>query len=180
MTGVNERFIQMALAADSKGRYRQGRCMPNFTPKGWWECDLAYLTKSGYLHEFEIKLTTSDFRKDAEKVESHPWNRRQRKALGLDLVTKHQRLAERRCVPNHFWFVTVPGVTTLDQIPEWAGWIEIEPRTSYWYSRQKVHKRAPKLHSNKADDSVEKQMLQSAYYRLFDRMIKDCKTLKEK
>jgi hypothetical protein len=62
----------MVLAADSSGRYRQGRCMTNFTPKGWWECDLAYLTKSGYL--FEIKLTAADFRKDGEKVEvSRAW-----------------------------------------------------------------------------------------------------------
>ena len=33
--------------------------MPNFTPGGWWECDLATVTRAGYFVEYEIKLSLS-------------------------------------------------------------------------------------------------------------------------
>jgi RNA polymerase primary sigma factor len=36
--------------------------LPNYTPDKWHECDVFGVTRAGYFHEFEIKLTRADFR----------------------------------------------------------------------------------------------------------------------
>jgi outer membrane autotransporter protein len=41
--------------------------MPNYTPKNWFECDVMAVTKAGYLEEYEIKLSASDFKADSKK-----------------------------------------------------------------------------------------------------------------
>jgi hypothetical protein len=62
---LDEAHLQYSLWA----RRSSGLCLavPNFTPRTWYECDLATVTNSGYFHEFEIKLSLSDLRKDKVK-----------------------------------------------------------------------------------------------------------------
>jgi hypothetical protein len=59
---MNAREIQQRLIVE---RYRRGICVPNYTPKDWWECDVFELTPAGYFREYEIKMTVADFRADA-------------------------------------------------------------------------------------------------------------------
>lgn len=62
---LTERRVQRAIYLHTHRRYQV--VMPNYTPAGWWECDVWGVTKAGYGVEWEVKLTVSDFRKDAEK-----------------------------------------------------------------------------------------------------------------
>ena len=62
---MTERDIQIAIwwAWGKAGHC----CMPNYTPRDWWECDVFCVSKAGYFTEYEIKLTAQDFRADAQK-----------------------------------------------------------------------------------------------------------------
>ena len=64
-TKLSERLIQKKLYHRLFGNRL---VLPNFTPNGWFECDIWVLTKSGYGREYEIKLTVSDFKADAKKM----------------------------------------------------------------------------------------------------------------
>jgi len=63
---ITARDIQRALILP---RYRQSTVMPNYTPRGWWECDVFELTKAEMFVEYEIKLSRADFRADRNKGE---------------------------------------------------------------------------------------------------------------
>ena len=45
--------------------------VPNYAPGGWWENDVFRLTKAGFWHEYEIKTSMADFRKDFKKIANH-------------------------------------------------------------------------------------------------------------
>lgn len=143
-------------------RHGKSTIMPRFTPMHWWECDVCEVTASGYLREFEIKMSRSDFKADAGK-ERRTWDFSQPPTT----ERKHDLLAagdERG--PNTFYYVTPKGLLQLEEIPVWAGWIEVgrDPNSNYPFER--VQKPAPRLHQKKADPKLASAMRQSAYGRL--------------
>jgi hypothetical protein len=98
---------------------RRGTAMPHYTPDGWWECDVAYFTTAGYLHEFEIKLSLSDFRADARKERQFTYRGPKQK--------KHAAAAAGNG-PKLFYYVAPAGVIPQAELPGWAGLIEAEWR----------------------------------------------------
>ena len=68
----------------------------------WWECDALYFTRSGYCHEFEIKISHSDFIADLAK-------------------DKH-RIMQNGTGPSKFYYVCPPtDIISLSEVPEHAG-----------------------------------------------------------
>jgi len=61
---MTARDIQRRLMVE---RYRRSFVLYNYTPKTWFECDVFEITQAGYFREYEIKLSLSDFKADAEK-----------------------------------------------------------------------------------------------------------------
>jgi hypothetical protein len=104
--------------------------VPNNTMIFPWEADLISATKAALLHEFEIKITLSDYKADAKKV------------------SKHRNLAERwGNIPNYFWYVTFEF--DIDP-PEYAGWIRIKRKNdNNWPWVVEVKKDAPRLTERK-------------------------------
>lgn len=144
--------------------------LPGVTPKGWWECDMWTITKAGYWHEYEIKISRSDFKKDAKK---HRCVRGSR----TDIVFKHDELYLKSVVgPNYFWFATPPDLVTLDEIPEWAGLVEIDWKPIYPYhliaNNLSVIKKAPRLHKVKFSDKRFEQIKTSMMYRYMNLYFK--------
>jgi len=93
---------------------------PRFTPTSWWECDLLAVSKARFGTEYEVKLTRADFKADTKKA---------RRALGVyppQLEFKHMllRQASERG-PNRFYYVVPEGMIALNELPEWAGLIEV-------------------------------------------------------
>lgn len=74
-----------------------------------WECDVLSLNKSGYLTEFEVKVSRSDFLAEKRKV---------RKWMLMDAK-------EEWTCPNYFCYVCPSGLFTVDEIPDYAGLITI-------------------------------------------------------
>jgi hypothetical protein len=140
-------------------RSRRSFVMPNFTPCGWFECDLWEVTKPGYGVEYEVKVSRGDFFADASK---QCWVRVDGKRQPR---VKHYDLRDRLPhAPSRFYFVVPAGLVRLDEIPEWAGLIEID-RTDRGHVSERLAKAAPKLHGKKVDPSVIERAKVNAYYR---------------
>ena len=78
-----------------------------------WESDILFLSKSGFWTEIEIKVSRSDFKADAKnKIEKHKI-----------LSTKDNHFK-----PNQFFYAIPKGLVLPDEIPEYAGLLEIRNR----------------------------------------------------
>lgn len=88
----------------------QNRVYPNLY-LGKWEADILEITKSGYLYEFEVKISRKDFKIDAEKVESYGKRRRK-----YDVLKAGERV-------NYFSYIVPDGLISPEEVPEWAGLI---------------------------------------------------------
>lgn len=120
--------------------------IPRFELDDWFECDFLTVTQALYSREFEIKLDRADFLKDFKKASSRyrrgHWRGKREK--------KHDRLANRDCVPNYFWFVTTEGIIREGELPPYAGHM-IVTRSDDGVVYGKVVKEAPRLHRNKLE-----------------------------
>lgn len=148
-------------------RYRRNFCLPNYTPAKWWECDVFELTEAGYFREYEIKLTLSDFKADAKKenvLRTGSWP---------NMVETRRRKHDcfgHECGPRQFWYVVPEGLLTVEQVPTWAGLIEVfdlrPGHISYWRYAERELKRAPILHRNGCDPKVKAHAESTCYWRL--------------
>lgn len=140
---------------NDRGR-RYALLMPRYTPAYYgFECDLFGVTKAGLGHEFEIKLSVSDFRADALK---------KRSSDGLYRPAVLGGTGSSR--PSRFYYVSPVGVLSLDLIPAWAGWIEVSGRPSNLRaSCVLVRKDAPRLHGERVPDATVQHMRGVCYWR---------------
>lgn len=115
--------------------------IPNFYV-GQFEMDLFLLKKSGYVYEYEIKTSISDFQRDFNK---HFDTIYKEKILKHDLLRNGKRA-------NRFFFVTPKDMIEIDAVPEHCGLIYYEESIGFYGGT--VHsfntvKNAPLLHRNK-------------------------------
>lgn len=125
--------------------------MPNFHFM-WHEADLVYLTKSGYSTEFEIKISRSDFFNDKNKTCGN--------------LTKAEFLQEGKST-NYFYYVVPKGLVRLEEVPEYAGLIEIDFSRSWGYVN--YTKDAPKLRKEKTE-WIKQKIYEKAYSRYDDKI----------
>lgn len=78
--------------------------LPNSTDFFRWEADLVTVTRAGLTHEYEIKCSPADYRRDALKTARH----------------KSIKVGRGAC---YFWYVT-HGFEI--EPPEHAGWMTVE------------------------------------------------------
>lgn len=149
------------IAAALMARWRQSFYLPNYTPLGWWECDVFELTKAGYFREYEIKVTRSDFFVDAKK---------ERHTYGHPMpVKKHEQMGTHPNRPRQFWYVTPPGLLKLEEVPEWAGLLEVSPGNNPRHHVPLVEKReAPKLNDGKLATASVSHARGVCYYRFHE------------
>jgi len=137
----------------------QTKVFPN-TYIGSWECDIVELTKSGYLYEYEVKITRADFKADAKKQRSG-----NKEIDGVWQPCKHVKydILQSGSRVNYFYYIVPKDLISVDEVPEFAGLIYID--TSYVNPYFKVVKVAPKLSKEKATDRIILKLLESTYYR---------------
>jgi hypothetical protein len=144
-------------------RHSRNFCLPNYTPRKWWECDVFEVTESGYFREYEIKISRSDFRADKDKIKSR-WDGHLG-IFGESVTTVKQQEIGKTHGPRQFWYVCPEGLIKVEEVPQWAGLIHMMRNSSSRLSEWEI-KRAPNLHSEKFD---EKRMLHAkgiCYWRL--------------
>lgn len=135
-----------------------------------WESDFISVTRSGYVHEFEIKCSKADYHNDYKnKPERHTilengyreLNHWEKKSLdnnfslfNREKLTADNKILENR--PNYFWYVCPEGI--IADVPDYAGLMYVK-------NLNPVIKKAPKLHPVKISDHQKIRLLTSMYHR---------------
>lgn len=144
--------------------------LPNYTPERWHECDMFGVTRAGYFHEFEIKLTKSDFKADAKKRQGARYdvNKETGKWDRTPGELKHDRLfALDEHGPSRFWYVAPSGLIALADLPTWAGLLNYAIGSDRNYGHFETAKDAPQLHRKKVAREVLRHAMNVCYYRLW-------------
>jgi hypothetical protein len=123
---MTERTIQAVLMDWAMNIKQHQFVVPNVTGFFGWEADLISITRGRMVHEYEIKLSAADYRRDA-------------------LKGKHRQMLDGKVLraPSYFWYVT-HGFDI--EPPEHAGWIAVERLDGEW--RVEVKRDAPRLRQN--------------------------------
>lgn len=138
--------------------YRNDVILPNIYYKKYFECDLFQLKTSGYTHEFEVKITKADLRKDFTKKECS-WN--ENSLLKHDLILSGKRT-------NYFSFV-LPKEFLIDEeiinlIPKEYGIYTFEVKNDKidYVANFRPNKT---LHKDKISLEDKEVLLKNIYYR---------------
>jgi hypothetical protein len=143
--------------------------LPNFTPAAWFECDVFSVSKSGYMHEHEIKMSVADFRRDAEKAD-YFYERVDGRFAKQRKATKHERLLQADVRgPSCFWFVVPDGLIGKSDVPRWAG-LKVVRDQGHWCS-VRVVKMAPRLHNAQVSAKVIEQAETACYWRYWNERL---------
>lgn len=136
---------------------------------GRFECDILELTKSGYLYEYEIKLTKADFKNDAKK-QTGTYVIVDGKYQSKPLF-KYDHLSDGKRV-NYFYYVVPEGLLKAEDVPEFAGLMEFKSGETVYsdgravpYFRFVTIKNAKKLSPSKISQERYIKLLESTYYR---------------
>ena len=153
-----------------------------------WESDKLLWTKAGYIYEFEIKISRSDFKADFKhKIAKHvvlssamPGEQVLDKSLFEEFASqkrkKYHDLSDQylrewfdrdmdvkdKKMPNYFYYAVPEGLIQPDEVPPYAGllWLTKE----YKYGGGIIRKKqAPRLHKTKYTDG-ELDLGQKFYY----------------
>lgn len=184
---MTETILQDAIFQMLHYRKRMPLIVPNYSPAGWFECDVAAFTGSGRLYEFEVKLTRGDFKEDSKKAAAR-WvtGRFREHGEQLELMfepdaastsmplygqmqtrVKHRELERKAsCGPARFWYVAPKDLIRPDELPTWAGLYEAEMWGRRPLLRETVE--APKLHNQPAESRVRKHAASVFYYRFWN------------
>ena len=104
-----------------------------------WEMDVASLSKSGLLHEYEVKISRSDFLADKKRKQ---------------IKFSHYEVRNERTCPHYFYYVCPENLISKSEIPIWAG--------LYYYSDGEIRliKSPKRLHVAKIEvEKVLRKML---------------------
>lgn len=168
---VNAYQIQLALMREC---FRRHLCCPNYTPSGWWECDVFEVTKAGCFYEYEIKLSVADFKADARK-ENRKWIDGYGEDAKYDVTNKHDLLSKGDSRgPQRFFFVVPKELADQIVIPAWAGLITVryyESAKSRFKASIQTEKDAPRLHKQKVNPKVLEHVRGIFYYRFMEHYI---------
>jgi len=183
-----EGFIQEALEgffAENSVKY----FMDNLYVFGW-ESDKLIETKTGYIYEFEIKVSRSDFKNDFKnKSEKHmilagskacgqlylpsfveDWEKAKERTAKdgynrrLIYYEEHKDkfLIDERRKPNVFYYAVPENLIPVEDIPEYAGLIYVLEKGSL-----QIVKKAPYIHKDKYNDAQLK-LGEKFYFHMVD------------
>lgn len=152
-----------------------------------WESDKLIWMKSGYIYEFEIKISRADFKNDFKhKKEKHiilqgpteqekympscyrsyEWNKKNYSSLE-DFLSKikdnDSYLIANHRKPNYFYYAVPEGMIQPEECPEYAGLIWIMKEYRYVKQSYVIVKQAPQLHKTKYKDA-ELNLGEKFYY----------------
>jgi len=110
-----------------------------------WESDFLSVTRAAFVHEYEIKISRSDFRLDLKKHRH-------------DVLTSKAE-CER---PNFFWYVAPENIIPIREVPKHAGLMIANGRNL------RIVKKAPSLHREKITRKLAVKILTSYQYKYWN------------
>lgn len=127
-------------------KYLQGMpdiILPNFYV-GIYEMDVMQMKKSGYITEYEIKISRADFMNDFKK--------------GRFGGNKHDFMKCGKGYPNRFVFVVPENMVSIDEVPKHAGLAYYCKNPFFDNYTIRLVKPPPIIHKNKNFDTPAKIM----------------------
>lgn len=100
------------------------------------ELDVCSVSKAGYVHEFEVKVSRADFKADAKKRKWHYY----------DYAHEASKQAWFIKAPNYFTYVCPEGMIKPEELKPWQGLIYLLPDNSI-----QVVKKSTIIHKVKFD-----------------------------
>lgn len=171
MLPVTERDIQRWIYFNSRSSY--GVLLTNYTPRKWFECDMFGVSRAGYFHEFEVKVSIRDFKADSKKISrgKYDWDEATATMNHTPGQTKHSLLSDRSVDgPALFWYVVPDEMLAVADVPAWAGLMYAKPRGGL-YGRLDIVKPAPRLHKQRIDPVIVRDAMGVCYYRYWDERL---------
>lgn len=174
MSKLTEQLVLKLLSSTSTFRSRYELLVPNcyISKFGDIEADLYAIRHSGFADEFEVKLTRADFMADRKKLmRVRPMTREEYRLppdqidMNAGCVTKEEAHRQGLLPVNYFWYVVKKGVATVDDIPDYAGLIEVVDQRYLKVIRSPV-----RLKSRKLDESERYKFALKLHYRYWDYM----------
>lgn len=134
------------------------------------ESDLLRIMKNGWVVEYEIKLSRSDFRADFRRKGKHKYMAERvvepasywYKNNHNHRTAQSPEVAKSWTIPNRFVFVCPEGLLTVEDMPEYAG--------LYYVKGMQVRKvkSPPLLHREKIGEGSLKRLVSVLSHRLWD------------
>ena len=125
--------------------------LTTFAGRGISEADVFGINNNGFMYEFEIKRSRSDFMADfRNKDYKHKKLSERDSTHTYDIWKKGKRTEEKEIrilIPNRYYFVCETGLIKAEDIPEYAGLIYISNEFN-------EIKPAPLLHRLKANEQI--------------------------
>ena len=131
------------------------------------EADLVSITKAGFVNEFEIKISRSDFKADRKKQAKHM---RYADVLTGDSTGVFQH-AHRLSAPTQFWYAVPAGLVNEGEVPPHAGLMYVGMNDGFW--RLRTVRRAPRLHSERVPEHDMRAIARSFMFRYWSQRLKD-------
>ena len=151
-----------------------------------WESDKLLETKSGYIYEFEVKISRADFKNDFKhKKDKHIILAGEERYGDKYLPKYYEFLEENRkrgnwCEqnflksaannprylvgghkrPNYFYYAVPTDLIKADEVPDYAGLVYVDEK-----KKLTIVKSAPKLHTEKYNDG-ELNLGEKFYYNM--------------
>lgn len=152
---MNESHAQAILMSWCMEKKNHRFVLPNTRSVYYkWEADLLSATRAWLVHEYEIKLSLSDYRADANKEWKH------------DVLKRKYKENYPLKSPNYFWYVVYGFDLTPQDVPTYAGLIEIAWHGGWGRHYVKVLKKAPRLHGDKLNKKVREKLAKWLSYKL--------------
>jgi len=157
-------------------------CCPNIYTPRWFESDWAGVTvQSLFWHEFEIKVSVSDYRADFKKGKPAPYDMQYtgpHKWYPAYTESKHTTLARMEAPgPNYFWFVVPDTIAEKIEPPKYAGLL-IHKTVTKGRQMITIKKPAPRRHREKVSARFMSSMSRAIAIRYY-RAIGHIRDLKE-
>lgn len=113
-----------------------------------FEADILSVTKTAFIHEFEIKVSRQDFKVDKNK---NKW--------------QFYEKVGTYC-PNYFWYTCPVDLIKPDEIKDYQGLIYVNEDRSV-----NIIKQAKRIQSKKCNKKVYRRMVRSLSYKLLNESI---------
>lgn len=173
---MTEAEINLIMSMNGLFVQRYELMLPNVFTAHDNEVDFLGIRKSGFCDEFEIKVSRADFLADKKKFvlwreptaaeysrHFNNWDNRQ----NLDWYKpKYEALEQGLMMVNYFSFVVPAGLVTVDEVPPFAGLIEVievsEGKRLRWL------KDPVRLHKNKLNDNQKYQLARKGAFRYWN------------
>lgn len=136
----------------------QGVCK-RFQGSGYSEMDVAKLTNTDYIYEYELKISRSDFLKDVKNFTERINRRKFWKYSMMNeafLSEKKQYKRKINDIANKFYFVCPENLIKESELLDYQGLIYVDNDFNF-----KIIKDAKFLHKNKIDMKTLKRFLKT-------------------